>query len=141
MNTLYMATDYNITLNIQDFMWGMFILALIILVIFIIVMIAKIIQNLSVAHKILKKNALEVDMIIKNAASISTNADTISKDLAHASNKFLPSVDNIAEAGESITKTFKDNNPVNEAIVGAYKTVHNVNKLASQFKNKKDKKS
>ncbi len=135
------ATDYSITLNIQDFLWGLLILSLVILVFFIILMIAKVIQNLSTAHKILKLNKDYIDKIIKNAASISENADSISGDVSHISSSLLPTVDNITDTTESITKTFKENNPINEIITKVYKTLNNVNKVVSAVKNKQDKKA
>ncbi len=61
--------------------------------------------------------------------------------MSHAAQVLRPSVDNIADTSESITKTLKDNNPVNEAIVSTYKAVNNVHKLVESVARKTEKKN
>ncbi len=134
-------TTYTITLNVKDLLWGILILALIVLVIFIIALIGKAIKNLSATHKIIQMNQEHISKIIQNASDISTDASSISSNVSHATGAFRPSVDNIAEATEDITRTFKDNNSVNEAILKAYKVVNKAGKMASKYKDKKEAKA
>ncbi len=129
--------SYTITLNVKDLLWGILILALIVLVLFIIALIYKAIKNLSATHKIIQSNGHNISKILENASNISTNANSVSNDIAHASNAFKPSVENIADVTESITQTFKDNNSINEAILKAYKFVNKGAKMAENYKNKK----
>lgn len=130
-------TDYIITFNVKDFLWSLLIIALIVLVVFIILLIAKAIKNLAATHKIILMNQENITKILQNAGSISGSTDAIVKDVSHMTGAFKPSVDNIAEATETITDTFKNNNSVNEAIVKAYKVVSGANKMAKKYTNRK----
>lgn len=130
-------TDYIITFNVKDFLWSLLIIALIVLVVFIILLIAKAIKNLAATHKIILMNQENITKILQNAGSISGSTDAIVKDVSHMTGAFIPSVDNIAEATETITDTFKNNNSVNEAIVKAYKVVSGANKMAKKYTSKK----
>ncbi len=88
---------------------------------------------------IIKENQTNITKILEEIPELSKNVSGITAEVDHLAKAFRPSVDNIADTTESITKTVKENNPINETILGAYKTVNNANKVVSEFKAKKDR--
>ncbi len=89
--------------------------------------------------EIIKENQLSINQILEQLPELSKNVSGITAEVDHLAKAFRPSVDNIADTTESVTKTVKENNPINETILSAYKTVNNANKVVSEFKAKKDR--
>ncbi len=89
---------------------------------------------------IVKDNKANITEILNAVPEITRNVGGISGEANHMLSALRPTVDNVAETTESVTKTLKENNPVNEAITGAYKTVNNLNKLVDSA-TKKNKNS
>ncbi len=140
MNCLLSVSDYQITLNMHDIFLSLLYIALIILVCVIIATLIRVYQSMTLTMKMVKKNSDNIGSILSNVDNISKNADTISGEVAHATSSMRPTVDNIADTAQDVTRTIKENNPVNEAIITAYKTVNGANKFVSSVKDFTDKK-
>ncbi|PID82932.1 MAG: hypothetical protein CSB15_00600 [Clostridiales bacterium] len=141
MRYLVLGSDLNITLNLHDIFLSLLYISLIILVFVIIGVFVRLFQTATVSMKILKANGTSISEILTNTEVITKNAGVASEEIAHAVQVMRPTVDNVADTAEDITDTIKNNNPVNEAIITAYKTVNNANKFVSSVKEfGKDKK-
>ncbi len=141
MRALNLLTDYQITLDMHDLFLSLLFIALIVLVCVIIASLVRLYQSATLAMKMMKENSEKINKILENAEKITSNVGTVSGEVAYASTSFRPTVDNIADTTEDVTRTLKENNPVNGAILTAYKTVNNANKFVSSVKDFTDKKS
>ncbi len=138
-NYFILASVFDATMTLQEFFLIILWLVLIALVIMFIGILYTAWQTLKDIRLIVKDNRENINLILNEVPTITKNVQEISTEASHAARVIRPTVNNIAETAESVTGTLKENNPVNEAIVSAYKTVNNVHKLVDSVGNKADK--
>ncbi len=140
-NYFLLASVFDATMTLQEFFLIILWLALIVFIILLSAVVFTAFQTLKDIRKIVKDNSENINLILNEVPMITKNVQEISTEASHAAKVIRPTVDNVADTAQSITGTLKENNPVNEAIVSAYKTVNNVHKLVDSMGNKADKQS
>ncbi len=138
-NYFLLASVFDATMTLQEFFLILLWIALIVFIIMLCTVVFTAFQTLKDIRKIVKDNSENINLILNEVPTITKNVQEISAEASHAARVIRPTVDNVADTAQSITGTLKENNPVNEAIVSAYKTVNNVHKLVDSVGNKADK--
>lgn len=139
MNIL-INTAFSAQLTLQDFFLMILWMALIGLIIMLIAILFRAYQAMRDIRKIIDENRQNINHIMNELPGITKNVGEVTTEASHAAQVMRPSIANIADTTESVTKTIKENNPVNEAIISAYKTVNNVHKLVDSVGKKNNKK-
>ncbi len=140
MNYFLVGSVFDATMTLQEFFLILLWLVLIVMIVMFIGILYTAMQTMRDIRSIVKENRENINQILDEVPGITKNVHEVTSEANHAVSVFRPTVDNVAETTESITGTLKDNNPVNEAIVSAYKTVNNVHKIVDGMSKKADKK-
>lgn len=130
--------DYAITINIQDIFMAIFWLLLSIFVLYLIFILAKIYGVVKEFRNIARRNNQNIDKILGELPGITKNVNGITDNVNKASEAFMPSVENIAEASKEVTQNIKENNPLNEMLLGMYSVVKNFKKLMRKLSPEQD---
>lgn len=130
--------DYAITINIQDIFMAIFWILLSIFVLYLIFILAKIYGVVKEFRNIARRNNQNIDKILGELPGITKNVNGITDNVNKASEAFMPSVENIAEASREVTQNIKENNPLNEMLLGMYSVVKNFKKLMRKLSPEQD---
>ncbi len=141
MNYFLVGSVFDATMTLQEFFLIILWMVLIAMIVMIIGILFSAIQTMRDIRKIVKENRDNINQILNEVPGITKNVHEVATEASHAVSVFRPTVDNVAETAESVTETIKDNNPVNEVIISAYKTVNNVHKIVDGMSKKADKKA
>lgn len=126
-------TDYAITINIQDIFMSIFWILLSLFVVYLIFILAKVYSVVKEFRNIARRNNQNIDKILNELPGITKNVNGITDNVNRTTNAFMPSVENIAEASREVTQNIKENNPLNEMLLGMYSVVKNFKKLVKKL--------
>jgi methyl-accepting chemotaxis protein len=135
MNYALLLASNEVTIDLNVLIM-LFWVCLVIAMILVIGILWRVFQTVKDFRGIISDNRTSINQIINEVPQITRNIQEVTTEVSHATQVFRPSVDNIADTTQSVTDTIKNNNPVNEAIVSAYKTVNSVHKLVESFSKK-----
>lgn len=126
-------TDYAITINIQDIFMSIFWILLSLFVVYLIFILAKVYSVVKEFRNIARRNNQNIDKILNELPGITKNVNGITDNVNKTTTAFMPSVENIAEASKEVTQNIKENNPLNEMLLGMYSVVKNFKKLVRKL--------
>lgn len=122
-----------ITFTVKDF--GMFLLwaGLTCAVWYLVLIFHKLHRTLGEVHQLVERNREQVDATLQEMPAITRNVQEITTEVSHSMQVFRPTVDNVAETSDSVTRAVRDNQTLTETIVSFFHVLNTLKKLLDKL--------
>lgn len=122
-----------ITFTIKDF--GMLLLwaGLTAAVWYLVMILHKVYKTVKEVHMLIERNREQVDATLQEVPAITKNVQEITTEVSHGMQAFRPTVDNVAETTDSVTRAVKDNNSATEVIVSFFHVLNTIKRLLDKL--------
>lgn len=93
----------------------------------------KVYKTISEVHKLIERNQEQVDATLNEVPAITRNVQEITTEVSHGMQAFRPSVENLAESTDSVTRAIKDNQSITETLISFFHVVNTVKRLLDKL--------
>jgi len=111
-----------IAFTLKDLLLSGVYLVLIIALVYLVKILMSVQRSLKDLNALVKDNRKQIDAILKEAPEIAQSANKISEEVAHDIARFRPTIDNIADSSEEVTRVIKDNKSVVGGLTSIFHT-------------------
>lgn len=122
-----------ITFTVKDF--GMMLLwaGATVAVWYLVMILHRVYKTVKEVHTLIERNRDQVDATLQHVPEITKNVQEITTEVSHGMQVFRPSVDNIAETSDSVTRAIKDNESITETIVSFFHVLNTFKRLLDKL--------
>lgn len=122
-----------ITFTLKDF--GMFVLwaGSTVAVWYLVLIFYRLYRSLTIVQRIIEKNSEQVNATLQEIPQITKNIQEITTEVSHSAQVFRPTVENVAETSDSVTKAIKDNQTITETLVSFFNVLNTIKKLLDKL--------
>lgn len=122
-----------ITFTVKDF--GMMLLwaGATVAVWYLVMILHRVYKTVKEVHTLIERNRDQVDATLQHVPEITKNVQEITTEVSHVMQVFRPSVDNIAETSDSVTRAIKDNESITETIVSFFHVLNTFKRLLDKL--------
>lgn len=122
-----------ITFTLKDF--GMLLLwtGLTVAVWYLVMILHKVYKTVTEVHQLIERNREQVDATLQEVPAITKNVQEITTEVSHGMQVFRPTVENMAETSDSVTRAIKDNQSVTEIIVSFFHVLNTIKRLLDKL--------
>lgn len=122
-----------ITFTVKDF--GMMLLwaGSTVAVWYLVMILHRVYKTVKEVHTLIERNRDQVDATLQHVPEITKNVQEITTEVSHGMQVFRPSVDNIAETSDSVTRAIKDNESITETIVSFFHVLNTFKRLLDKL--------
>jgi len=127
-----------ITFTVKDF--GMFLLwaGLTCAVWYLVLIFHRLYKTVTEVHRLLDRNREQVDATLQEIPSIARNVQEITTEVSHGMQVFRPTVDNVADTSDSVTRAVRDNQSITETLVSFFNVLNTIKKLLDKLNSSMD---
>ncbi len=93
----------------------------------------KLYKTVTEVHKLIERNREQVDATLQEVPAITKNVQEITTEVSHGMQAFRPTVDNVAETSDSVTRAIKDNQSITEVIVSFFHVLNTFKRLLDKL--------
>lgn len=84
-------------------------------------------------RQVIERNRDQVDATLNEVPAITRNVQEITTEVAHGAQAFRPTIDNVAETSDSVTRAVKDNQSITEVIVSFFHVLNTIKRLLDKL--------
>ena len=93
----------------------------------------KVYKTISEVHKLIERNRDQVDATLNEVPAITRNVQEITTEVSHGMQVFRPTMENVAETSDSVTRAIKDNQSITEVIVSFFHVLNTLKRLLDKL--------
>lgn len=122
-----------ITFTVKDF--GMLLLwaGLTLAVWYLVMIFHKLYRTVTEVHRLVERNREQVDATLQEIPAITRNVQEITTEVSHGMQVFRPTVENVAETSDSVTRAVKDNQSITETLVSFFNVLNTIKRLLDKL--------
>lgn len=87
-------------------------------------------------RQIIERNRDQVDATLNEVPGITRNVQEITTEVSHGMQVFRPTVDNVAETSDSVTRAVNDNQSITEVLVSFFNVLNTLKRLLDKLNSK-----
>lgn len=122
-----------ITFTVKDF--GMMLLwaGLTVAVWYLVMILHKVYKTITEVHQLIERNREQVDATLQEVPAITKNVQEITTEVSHGMQAFRPTVENMAETSDSVTRAIKEHQSITETLVSFFHVLNTIKRLLDKL--------
>lgn len=100
---------------------------------YLVIILHRVSKTVKEVHQLIERNREQVDATLQEIPGITRNVQDITTEVSHSMQVFRPTVENVAETSDSVTRAVKDNQSITETLVSFFNVLNTIKKLLDKL--------
>lgn len=100
---------------------------------YLVVIFHRVSKTVKEVHQLIERNRDQVDATLLQIPGISRNVQEITTEVSHGMQVFRPTVENVAQTSDSVTRAVNDNQSITETLVSFFNVLNTIKRLLDKL--------